>query len=97
LLNALFGIGWMVSQALLWAAVGAAIDHGVVDHNSGKLFLWVGVVMSLGLFQAFCGVLRHQLAVTNWMSATYRTIQLIGRHIFLYGHGLTEEIPPATS
>jgi len=72
---------------------GAAIDHGVVDHNSGKLFLWVGVVMSLGLFQAFCGVLRHQLAVTNWMSATYRTIQLIGRHISSTGTALTEEIP----
>ncbi len=27
--NAIFGIGWMVSQALIWAAVGAAIDHGV--------------------------------------------------------------------
>lgn len=93
LLNALFGIGWMVSQALLWAAVGAAIDHGVVDHNSGELFLWVGVVMSLGLFQAFCGVLRHQLAVTNWMNATYRTIQLIGRHISSTGAALTEEIP----
>jgi hypothetical protein len=69
-LNALFGIGWMVAQALLWAAVGAAIDHGVVDRNTGELFLWVGVVMALGLFQAVCGALRHQLAVTNWMSAT---------------------------
>jgi ABC-type multidrug transport system fused ATPase/permease subunit len=93
ILNALFGIGWMVSQALLWAAVGAAIDHGVVDRNSGELFLWVGVVMSLGLFQALCGVLRHQLAVTNWMSATYRTIQLIGRHISSTGTALTNEIP----
>jgi hypothetical protein len=30
-LNAVFGIGWMVSQALLWAAVGAAIDHGIAS------------------------------------------------------------------
>ena len=51
-LNALFGIGWMVSQALLWAAVGAAIDHGIADHNEAQLFRWVGVVMALGLFQA---------------------------------------------
>jgi ABC-type multidrug transport system fused ATPase/permease subunit len=92
-LNALFGIGWMVSQALLWAAVGAAIDHGVVDRNETELFLWVGVVMSLGLFQAVCGALRHQLAVTNWMSATYRTIQVIGRHISTTGTALTDEIP----
>jgi ABC-type multidrug transport system fused ATPase/permease subunit len=92
-LNALFGIGWMVAQALLWAAVGAAIDHGVVDRNTGELFLWVGVVMALGLFQAVCGALRHQLAVTNWMSATYRTIQIIGRHIATTGTALTDEIP----
>jgi ABC-type multidrug transport system fused ATPase/permease subunit len=92
-LNALFGIGWMVSQALLWAAVGAAIDHGVVDRSDRELFLWVGVVMALGLFQAVCGALRHQLAVTNWMSATYRTIQVIGRHIATTGTALTDEIP----
>lgn len=92
-LNALFGIGWMVSQALLWAAVGAAIDHGVVGHSTSELFRWVGVVMALGLFQALCGMARHQLAVTNWMSATYRTIQVIGRHIATTGTALTDEIP----
>jgi len=92
-LNALFGIGWMVSQALVWAAVGAAIDHGIQPHNDAELFKWVAVVVALGLFQAFCGALRHQLAVTNWMSATYRTIQLIGRHIATTGPALTDEIP----
>jgi len=50
--NALFGIGWMVSQALLWAAVGAAIDHGIARHNEAELIHWVGIVMALGLFQA---------------------------------------------
>jgi len=51
----------MVSQALIWACVGAAIDKGVIDKNEGELFLWVGVVMALGLFQAVCGALRHQM------------------------------------
>ena len=32
-LNAVFGIGWMVAQALIWAAVGAAIDYGVARHE----------------------------------------------------------------
>jgi ABC-type multidrug transport system fused ATPase/permease subunit len=92
-LNALFGIGWMVSQALVWAAVGAAIDHGVENHDSGSLFKWVAVVVALGIFQAVCGALRHQLAVTNWMNATYRTIQVIGRHVAKTGPALTDEIP----
>jgi len=92
-LNALFGIGWMVSQALVWAAVGAAIDHGIQRHSDAELFKWVAVVVALGLIQAGCGALRHQLAVTNWMSASYRTIQLIGRHVATTGPALTDEIP----
>lgn len=92
-LNALFGIGWMVSQALVWFAVGAAIDQGVEHHNVGQLWKWVGVVLGLGLIQAVCGALRHQLAVTNWMSATYRTIQVVGQHITTTGTALTDEIP----
>jgi ABC-type multidrug transport system fused ATPase/permease subunit len=91
--NALFGIGWMVSQALIWAAVGAAIDHGVIDKNTGELFLWVGVVMALGLFGAMCGALRHQLAVTNWMNAAYKTVQVIGHHVSKTGTAVTDEIP----
>ena len=91
--NAIFGIGWMVSQALIWAAVGAAIDHGVIDKNTGELFLWVGVVMSLGLFQAVCGALRHQLAVANWMNASYKTVQVIGHHVSKTGTAVTDEIP----
>ena len=91
--NALFGIGWMVSQALIWAAVGAAIDHGVIDKNTGELFLWVGVVMALGLFQAICGALRHQLAVTNWMNASYKTVQVIAHHVSKTGTAVTDEIP----
>jgi ABC-type multidrug transport system fused ATPase/permease subunit len=92
-LNALFGIGWMVSQALVWFAVGAAIDQGVERHSDGQLWKWVAVVVGLGFIQAVCGSLRHQLAVTNWMSATYRTIQVVGKHITTTGTALTDEIP----
>ncbi len=91
--NAVFGIGWMVSQALLWAAVGTAIDRGISAHRPRELWLWVGVVMVLGLIQALCGALRHQLAVTNWMHAAYRTIQVIGRHLARTGSALTDVIP----
>jgi ABC-type multidrug transport system fused ATPase/permease subunit len=92
-LNSVFGIGWMVSQALIWACVGEAIDHGVINKNVGELFLWVGVVMALGLFQAVCGALRHQFAVTNWMNAAYRTVQVIGHHIAKTGTAVTDAIP----
>ena len=93
LLAALFGTGWMLSQALLWAAVGAAIDHGIARHNQLELWKWVAVVVALGVTQALCGALRHQLAVTNWMHAAYRTVQLIGRHVTTTGTALTDTIP----
>jgi len=91
--NALFGIGWMVSQALVWTAVGVAIDRGITDHSQTELFRWVGIVMALGLLQAVCGSLRHQMAVTNWMQAAYRTVQVVGKHISVVGTALTDEIP----
>lgn len=37
-LPAFFGITWMLSQALLWAAVGAAIDHGISGHSQEQLW-----------------------------------------------------------
>ena len=91
--NAVFGVGWMVAQALVWAAVGRAIDAGIVHHDARALAEWVGLVMVLGVFQAVCGSLRHQLAVTNWMHAAFRTSHLIGRHITATGEALTDEIP----
>ena len=92
-LNAVFGIGWMVSQALVWAAVGEAIDAGLVHHSPRALLTWVAIVMVLGIVQALCGSLRHQLAVTNWMHAAFRTSHIIGRHITATGDALTDEIP----
>jgi len=92
ILNALSGVGWMVSQALMWAAVGGAIDHGVARHDTRALFAWVAIVMGLGLFQALCGALRHQMAVTNWMQSAYRTVQVIGRHVANHGSAVGEEI-----
>ena len=91
--NAVFGITWMVAQALTWAAVGAAIDYGISKHNSHALIKWVIVVIALGIFQAISGALRHQLAVTNWMNAAYRTVESIARHIANSGTAVTDVIP----
>ena len=93
LLNALFGIGWMLCQALLWAGVGIAIDRGVSHHSLAELLKWSGVVLGLGLVQAIFGMFRHQLAVTNWMNAAYRSVQVVGHHVSAAGSAVTEIIP----
>ncbi len=88
-----FGVGWMVSQALLPVAVGSAIDHALKPRNENQLIIWSLVVLGLGISQAICGVYRHQLAVTNWMKGTYRSIQVVGRHVSDQGLSVIDVIP----
>ena len=94
LANSFFGIGWMVCQALVWAAVGAAIDQGMAHHSVRGLFTWVAVVLLLGALQALFGALRHQLAVTNWMHAAFRSTQLISQRLSQTTTAMTDEVAP---
>jgi len=89
-----FGITWMLSQALLWSAVGSAIDHGMKHRDSASLLRSAAIVLGLGVLQALSGAIRHQLAVSNWLRATYLSIQLVGRHLSTAGTAVTSEIQP---
>jgi ABC-type multidrug transport system fused ATPase/permease subunit len=73
------GVIWMVSQALMPAAIGKAIDAGVTRRDTRTLVLWAGVLLALGLTQAVSGILRHRIVVFNWLSAAYRTVQVTVR------------------
>jgi len=88
----LCGITWMLSQALLWSAVGSAIDHGIKHRDGASLLRSAAIILSLGIVQAVSGAIRHQLAVTNWLRATFRSIQLVGRHLTITTTAVTDEI-----
>jgi ABC-type multidrug transport system fused ATPase/permease subunit len=88
-----FGVLWMCSQMLVWVAVGDAIGNGVGERHLGTLVAWSLVIVGLGVCQAFSGRMRHKFAVTNWLRATYRTIQLLGHHAAATGTSLSEAIP----
>jgi ABC-type multidrug transport system fused ATPase/permease subunit len=79
-LGILMGTIWMVSQALMPATIGAAIQHGVTERDTRALVLWAAALLGLGVVQAIAGVLRHRCAVYNWLSAAYRTVQVTVRH-----------------
>jgi ABC-type multidrug transport system fused ATPase/permease subunit len=79
------GIIWMLSQALVPFAVGRAIDEGLVDDDLSALAMWAGVVLVLGVVQAASGVLRHRVAVFNWLAASFRLIQVVSHHAALAG------------
>jgi ABC-type multidrug transport system fused ATPase/permease subunit len=70
------GIVWMVSQALMPAVVGKAIDAGIRARDLDALRMWALTLLGLGLLQAGAGIVRHRLAVFNWLAAAYRTVQV---------------------
>ena len=91
-LGVLWGVTWMLSQALMPAAIGKTIDQGITAKDTGALLRWSGVVLVLGLTTAASGILRHRCAVTNWLSAAYRTVQLTARQATRLGATLPKKV-----
>ncbi|MDQ1667791.1 MAG: hypothetical protein QOH75_3822, partial [Actinomycetota bacterium] len=80
LLGTGYGIAWMGAQALVPAAIGRGLDEGVSAHDMSAAVKWSLVVLLLATVQAVAGVLRHRIAVQNWLNASFRSMQLLGRH-----------------
>ena len=88
----LLGIVWMVSQALMPAAIGKAIDVGVTDRDLDGLVTWGLVLLGLGLLQATAGTVRHRLAVHVWLAGAYRTVQITVRQANRLGAALPKRL-----
>jgi ABC-type multidrug transport system fused ATPase/permease subunit len=87
-----FGIMWMSCQAVMPAVLGRAIDRGVADRNQRELVMWAGVMLVIGLVQAVTGIMRHRFAVTNWLTASYRLVQLTTRQSVRLGGSLPRKV-----
>jgi ABC-type multidrug transport system fused ATPase/permease subunit len=87
-----FGIVWMSAQAVMPAVLGAAIDRGVAARDSGALLFWAGAMLLVGIVQALSGIMRHRFAVTNWLTAAYRVVQLTGRQSVRLGGTLPRKV-----
>ena len=88
-----FGVVWMVAQALVPAAIGRGLQAGVAEGDLGAAGRWSLVVLGLAVVQAVFGILRHRIAVTNWLSASFRSMQLLGRHSALVGVSIRRRLP----
>ncbi|MFI0410980.1 ABC transporter transmembrane domain-containing protein [Actinomadura sp. 3N508] len=88
----LLGVTWMLSQALMPAAIGRAIGDGVVARDEHALLLWSGVLLGLGVLAAVSSAVRHRFAVFNWLSAAYRTVQLVTRQSTRLGGTLPKRL-----
>ena len=87
-----FGIVWMSCQAVMPAVIGRAIDRGVADKDGSSLIVFSGLMLAIGLVQAVTGIMRHRFAVTNWLTAAYRTVQLVGRQATHLGGALSRKV-----
>jgi ABC-type multidrug transport system fused ATPase/permease subunit len=74
-----FGILWMAAQAFIPAILGRAIDEGVAARDGERLLRWTALLFAVGVVQATAGIMRHRFAVTNWLTAAYRTVQVVTR------------------
>ena len=57
-----------------------------------QLVLWAGVMLLVGVVQALSGIMRHRFAVTNWLTAAYRIVQLVGRQSVRLGGTLPRKV-----
>lgn len=90
--GAMFGIIWMVAQAVMPAIIGRGVDEGVTGRDSGALLFWGGLLLLAGATQAAAGVFRHRYAVVNFLIAAYRTVQLVVRHSTLLGATMPKRV-----
>ena len=88
-----FGVVWMVSQALLPAAISRAVDEGLIGADRGSLLVWSGAVVGLALLVAGAGTLRHRYAVMNWLQGAFRCAQLVGWKAADTGAALPRTVP----
>ncbi|MFI1652007.1 ABC transporter transmembrane domain-containing protein [Streptomyces avidinii] len=88
----MYGVLCTLAQALVPAAVGQAIDEGLIDRSERSLFLWSATVLGLGIVQALSGILRDRCSLTNRLGAIYRTMQLVTRKASDLGAELPRQI-----
>jgi ABC-type multidrug transport system fused ATPase/permease subunit len=87
-----YGIVWMVTQALMPATIGRAIDAGLIHADTAALVMWSGALFGLGVIQAAAGVMRHRFAVFNWLAGAYLTIQTVTRQATRLGGTLPRRL-----
>lgn len=88
-----FGVIWMVAQALLPAALSRAVDEGLIAGDQGSLWAWSGAVIGLALVVAVSGAIRHWFAVQNWLQSSFRAVQLVGWKAADTGAALPRTVP----
>ena len=84
----LFGVVWMLCQAVWPYLLGRAVDEGVAG-DATRLWIWCGALLGVAVVQAVSGMLRHRMAVSNWLRSSLGVARLIGYHSAETGPAIT--------
>lgn len=90
-LGIVWGIVWMGAQAAVPAALGAGVQ-AAANRQPTVVAWWALAVLALGAVQAAAGILRHRMAVTNWITAASRIQQLVARRASELGAELHRQV-----
>lgn len=74
-----FGVLWMLCQVVWPYLLGRAIDAGLADGVRG-VAPWAAGLGIVALAQAAFVVLRHRMAVSNWLTSSLSVSRLVGHH-----------------
>jgi ABC-type multidrug transport system fused ATPase/permease subunit len=86
-----WGIVWMLAAAAVPIGLGRGITAISRDDMDG-VAVWSAVVLGLGIISAVSGMLRHQMAVANWIGAASRIQQLVARQAADLGGDLPKQV-----
>lgn len=74
-----FGVMWMLCQVIWPSMLGQAVDAGLAGGLSGIL-PWCAGLGAIAIAQALFAVLRHRMAVSNWLRSSLGVSRAIGHH-----------------
>ncbi|MDR2347901.1 MAG: ABC transporter ATP-binding protein/permease [Bifidobacteriaceae bacterium] len=84
-----FGAVWMGCQVAWPYLLGHAVD-AALRAGGPAVAPWCLALAAAALAQAAVTVLRHRMAVVNWLRASLRTARLIGRHAATAGYAIAK-------
>ncbi|MFJ3338532.1 ABC transporter transmembrane domain-containing protein [Streptomyces sp. NPDC086766] len=86
--GAALGSVWMVLLAAAPYLISRAVDDGLEPGDPVALAGWTGVLLAVGTFNAWLGLMRHRTMTRVRMDANFRTVKVVVRQAVRLGAAL---------
>ncbi|MFF4831678.1 ABC transporter transmembrane domain-containing protein [Streptomyces sp. NPDC001315] len=83
---------WMVLGAATPYLMSRAIDDGLEPGDLGTLTGWTAVLVGVGAFNAWLGIMRHRTMTRVRMDANFRTVKVVVGHAVRLGAALPRRV-----